>query len=116
MQYFGTIICIDKIKTDEEINFLQSKVDSLEISEKVAKNDAEQYKKIYNEQLDKINFMNKYIVIVPDNTTIYHRYNCKYLDSSSNFLAFNIDNAKAQGYTPCKHCNIDLNKKINIKE
>lgn len=108
-------MCIQKIQTNETIGNLQSKVAKLEISEKVAKSDAKYYKKIYNEQLDKINFMDKYIVIVPDNTTIYHRYDCEYLDTSSSFLAFNIDNAKAQGYTACKHCNIDLNKKINIK-
>lgn len=114
MQYFGVIMCIQKIQTDEEISSLQSKVNSLEVSEKVAKNEAEFYKKLYNEQIDKINFMDKYIVIVPSYTTIYHRYDCKYLDTS-HFQAFNISNAKAQGYTPCEHCNIDLNKKINIK-
>lgn len=50
-----------------------------------------------------LNFMDNFIVIVPNNTSIYHKYGCKYLDLSG-FLIFNIQNAKAQGYNACTHC------------
>ena len=56
------------------------------------------------EAVDKATFMDSYIVIVGDDgTRKYHKYGCKklYLDY---FYVFNIDNARAQGYTPCKKC------------
>lgn len=105
MQYFGTIICIDKIKTYEEINSLQSKVDSLEISEKVAKNDAKYYKKEYEKVKDKAAFMDWAVVIVPAYSSTYHKYGCQYLDKSDGYYVFNPGTAEAQGYRACKHCN-----------
>lgn len=69
-----------------------------------AENNADSfYKILYNSQKSKIEFMDEYVVIVPENTNIYHKYDCKYLDIS-NFLVFNLENAQAQGYVACKHC------------
>lgn len=59
--------------------------------------------KKYDNIQPKSEFMDNYIVIVPKNTNIYHKYDCKYLDVSS-FYAFNIENARSQGYVACKHC------------
>lgn len=57
----------------------------------------------YEELKEEADFMAEFVVIVPDNTSIYHKYGCKYLDLTS-FLIFNIDNAEEQGYNPCSHC------------
>lgn len=61
------------------------------------------YKEEYDDLKEKNEFMDDYIVIVSENTSIYHKYGCKYLDLTS-FLVFNIDNAISQGYYPCSHC------------
>lgn len=57
-----------------------------------------------NDAVEKATFMDSYIVIVGDDGSgKYHKYGCKklYLDY---FYVFNIDNARVQGYTPCKKC------------
>ncbi|MBR2615548.1 MAG: hypothetical protein IKC69_02600 [Clostridia bacterium] len=51
-----------------------------------------------------LEFYEKFIVFVSDDgTNRYHTYGCEEFDSSS-FLAFNVDAAISQGYTPCPHC------------
>ena len=57
----------------------------------------------YANLMKKSDFYDEFIVFVSDNTKVYHKYGCQYLDLTS-FLAFNIDNAKEQGYKPCSHC------------
>ena len=52
----------------------------------------------------KARFMDNYVVIVGDSNNRYHKYGCEDLDLSY-FYAYNIENAKAQGYRACSKCN-----------
>ena len=53
---------------------------------------------------EKADFMDTYIVFVEDdNTNLYHKYDCSRFKQEY-FLAFNIDAAKDQGYSPCSLC------------
>lgn len=64
------------------------------------------YSELLNENANmrsKVNFFDEHVVIVPNNTRVYHRYDCIYCDKSS-FLIFNDENAKAMGYRACSHC------------
>ena len=86
-----------ELKTD--LNNKQNQINTLNttvINQKV------DYEEIWDLR-EQVDFMNKYIVIVPSNTNVYHKYGCQYLDTSS-FSAFNITNAKGQGYVACTHC------------
>ncbi len=60
-----------------------------------------------NKRLDEIEeayeFYNESAVCVSGDSNTYHKYECEYFDSSS-FYIFNTENAKYQGYKPCKHC------------
>lgn len=82
-----------------EINNLNARIKNLD--EKISNYD--DYYDDYEELKEESDFMEEFVVIVPENTSIYHKYGCKYLDLTS-FLVFNIDNAKEQGYKPCSHC------------
>lgn len=53
---------------------------------------------------EKAQFMDDYIVIVPDDEEIYHKYDCYLLDDMKQFIAFNMAYADADGYTPCSDC------------
>lgn len=74
---------------------------------KKSKSDVEaRNSKLINENWNmrsKVNFFDEHVVIVPNNTRVYHRYDCFYCDKSS-FLIFNDENAKAMGYRACSHC------------
>ena len=66
--------------------------------------DVKKYRARANEYKDKADFMDDYIVIVPDDgTNLYHSYGCSKLDTSS-FWAFNTEAAKGEGYKPCSKC------------
>ena len=53
----------------------------------------------------KAEFMDNYVVIVPDDgKKMYHKYGCSKL-SLSYFWVYNIEAAKDQGYKPCSYCN-----------
>lgn len=57
-----------------------------------------------NSYEEKIAFYNKYVVIVSDdNTNQYHKYGCKYCDTSS-FWVYNVKAARDRGYSPCRTC------------
>ncbi len=74
----------------DEIDYLEYRVDGLMRNR--------------TEKLDKLDFYDTYIVIVPDDGSgLYHKYDCAYLDRSCDFWAFNIDAAKGE-YEPCSHC------------
>lgn len=49
-------------------------------------------------------FMKEYVVIVGADEYYYHKYGCRYLNEST-FYVYNVDNAIANGYVPCSHCN-----------
>ena len=56
------------------------------------------------EMLDKIDFYDTNIAIVPaDGTGIYHKYDCPIWHEADGFLAFNTNAAKNE-YEPCSHC------------
>lgn len=63
----------------------------------------------YQDQLDdyrlKANFLDNNVVIVGGTSTkTYHKYRCVLLDTTNGYLAFNPENAKANGYKPCSIC------------
>lgn len=88
----------------KKINELQEQYDDIEKQYDDVKN--EKWKLYLENQKNqaKINFVDNYVVIVPANTRIYHRYDCEYLDKTGSGLIFNIENAKGQGFIACKHC------------
>lgn len=61
-----------------------------------------------NATQEEYSFYHKYAVIVPVGTNTYHKYTCHSCDTSD-FYIFNIENAKAQGYTACGYCMPDVN-------
>ena len=63
-----------------------------------------EYEKQILENENKVNFMDKHVVIVPANTNIFHKYDCQYLDISNGGLVYNPENAKSEGYVPCSRC------------
>ncbi len=76
-------------KLEEEISESKSKIASLE-----------REKDIY---YDKLNFYEKYAVLINGNSKKYHRYGCDDFDSSS-FWIYNIGLAKEKGYYACPKC------------
>lgn len=82
-----------------------AKIISLNSEIKEQRSSASLYKTLYNEQEDKVKFMDDHVVIVPEYTNIYHKYECQYLDLTNGGYIFNPENAEAQGYKACKHCN-----------
>ena len=57
----------------------------------------------YKEIKDEYNFYHKYAVITTNAGKKYHKYDCYHIKNRS-FYIYNIDNAKAQGYTACLDC------------
>ena len=57
----------------------------------------------YSNIVDEYNFFHDYAVIVTEHGTKYHHYGCYHI-KDQDFYIYNIDNAKHQGYTPCKDC------------
>lgn len=51
----------------------------------------------------KAQFLDEYIVIVPTNTSTYHKYGCPYLDLSS-FSACNVEIAEDCEFIKCDYC------------
>lgn len=88
---------------EKEKNANEYTIQSLKSDMTKIKESEKKYYNLYSETKKKSNFMDDYIVIVPTNTYVFHKYGCQYLDISS-FLAFNIENAKGLGYVACKHC------------
>ena len=53
---------------------------------------------------EKLDFFDEYIVVIEDdNTNLYHKYEC-YRFKGEDFWAYNIDNAEDLGYEPCPNC------------
>lgn len=85
------------------LNSLNGQIDNLHHTVSRKNQEISKLKKEQSSNYKQLAFMNKYIAIVPNHTTVYHKYGCQYLDLSD-FLVFNISNAEAQGYTACPHC------------
>lgn len=81
----------------ETISAQRAKISALE-------DDVDIYKDLWMEDFDKAAFMDDYIVIIGEGNNLYHKYGCEDLDTTT-FLAYNSENAKAQGYRACKKCN-----------
>lgn len=62
------------------------------------------YRKDLGEALAKTVFMDDYVVIIGDSNNKYHKYGCEDLDLTE-FLVYNIENAKYQGHRACSKCN-----------
>lgn len=92
-----------KQTSEKEIKNNEYTIQTLRVDLKNIKESEKKYYNLYNETKKKSDFMDKYVVIVPTNTYVFHKYGCQYLDMSSG-LIFNIQNAKGQGYIACKHC------------
>lgn len=63
----------------------------------------------YRDELDKCipkaEFLdNKVVIVGGTSTKTYHKYGCVLLDTTNGYLAFNPENAKANGYKPCSIC------------
>jgi hypothetical protein len=97
----GIFLFKEKSTADNQM----AKIISLNSEIKEQRSSASLYKTLYNEQEDKVKFMDDHVVIVPEYTNIYHKYECQYLDLTNGGYIFNPENAEAQGYKACKHCN-----------
>jgi RNA polymerase subunit RPABC4/transcription elongation factor Spt4 len=96
----------DTIKNQEdEMKELQ---DNLAELQKETEDQQEAIEALNNNEaayMDKVAFMDDYVVIVPDNgTNTYHKYGCEYLDMSS-FWIYNVDAAIGMDYEACPYCN-----------
>lgn len=59
---------------------------------------------ISEQNREKLEFFDEFIVIVEDdNTDLYHKYEC-YRFRGENFWVYNIDQADSLGYKPCPTC------------
>lgn len=63
--------------------------------------DAEVEKGKYQSELS---FWNGSAVICTTTGTKYHHYGCEHLKDVKSIYIYNVENAKAQGYTPCLDC------------
>lgn len=62
------------------------------------------YEGIDLNSIEKADFLDEYIVIIPEDDTHYHNYDCPEIADMDTFLAFNIAYAQYEGYTACPTC------------
>lgn len=97
------ILCINSTNNiellDEEILNLESTILTLKSENKTLKEKNENLQ----DANEKAQFLDKYIVIRSADTKVYHKYGCKYCDTSS-FYIYDINEATANGYVPCDNC------------
>ena len=104
-QYMATTdVLTQKITADEQVRQLENKIKSLETKLGSSENKNNYYKEVLSEYEAKIGFFDEYVVFVEDDgTMLYHKYDCSFF-KGNNFWAYNVDNAKNQGYSPCSEC------------
>lgn len=51
-----------------------------------------------------MSFLNSRIAFINTDSNRYHTYYCPYFKTSKPWLAYNVSNAKQNGYVPCTHC------------
>lgn len=56
------------------------------------------------EYREKAEFLDNRIAMVTLTGQKYHTYDCHYFQNSDGFYAYNVEAAKAKGYTPCSVC------------
>lgn len=64
---------------------------------------ASYYFEQYISAKDGYDFLMDHIVLVTEDGSKYHKYNCRYVKGKT-FWAFNSEAAKGKGYTPCSIC------------
>ena len=67
-------------------------------------NRAEQLENEYTSVIEEYDFYHSFAVICYDSDKRYHKFGCDCTNENESFYIYNIDNAKAQGYTKCSVC------------
>lgn len=62
------------------------------------------YEGIDANSIEKAEFLDEFIVLIPSGDTHYHSYDCPELADMDTFRAFNIALAEYEGFTPCPTC------------
>ena len=88
----------------ENIGYVEGKSIGYDNGKKVGYNEGYSKGYGYYERVeDEYQFFHEYAVIVTTTGKKYHRYDCYHINNRR-FYIYNIENAKAQGYTPCLDC------------
>lgn len=82
---------------ETSIASLQSELDSL------AEENSSLRTELSSLQSD-MSFLNSRIAFINTDSNRYHTYYCPYFKTSKPWLAYNVSNAKQNGYVPCTHC------------
>ncbi|MBQ7836443.1 MAG: copper transporter [Clostridia bacterium] len=87
-----------------EYEALESEKLEVESEKEDVQGEYDRFKMQHSDCGDALAFFNQHAVVLPDDDTgIYHKYGCPYLDTSY-FWIFNSEYAKSEGYTSCSHC------------
>lgn len=90
----------DLTNTKKELEELQTDYDALLEEHEAAEAELE----IANGYKDKADFMDRYVVFVPTDGTLYHRYECSDFDRTS-FWCYSPKLAERMGFKACPKCN-----------
>lgn len=55
-------------------------------------------------ELSSLKAITKRIAFINTDSKYYHSYDCSYFTTSKAWIAYNVSNAKQNGYTACPHC------------
>lgn len=88
---------------NEELTVANKEKNSLEHKLTTAQNQADSYFSEKNDLQKELFFYEAYAVCVNDDSPYYHKPECDYFDDSS-FYIYNVDTARAKGYTECPYC------------
>lgn len=87
-------LCEDNIASlQSDLTEAQAEIDALKGENSSLRTELSDLKSITN-RIGFINTDNKY----------YHTYGCSYFTTSKPWIAYNVSNARQNGYTPCPHC------------
>lgn len=92
------------INQANEITILEYSLEEATQKSEELKQKQSEYKEQKEYEQEKLAFFDEYIVWVEDDgSNHYHKYDCHKFKGNS-FWAYNVDNAKHQGYKPCPIC------------
>ena len=91
---------IQQYQTTENFKELAKTYESWFYSEQTKRRNVEDQ---YDDVLSEYEFFHDYAVVVTENGTKYHHYNCQHV-RNSNFFIYNIEYAIGKGYQPCEDC------------
>lgn len=90
--------------TTTAVKTTRKKIDPNEFVKDVVARENREYKKTWGEKEKARSKSNKsYVVYITEKGTKYHKKGCSYLRKSC--IEANLDEAVADGYTPCSRCN-----------